>query len=171
MASDARRKTGHCRRCAAQAPCDLAMRTSGHQTCGDGQQQFGTFHVVRTGEGLQGERASAAAAAKARNASPRIDISTVRPFSGTAVSLCRAVLRALRPRAERRSETVDSPAFHRLAGNAHAAGVRARAVPLAGEPIHGDSERVRDRSDRMRTLSAGHTDRRRTTICAPPWGF
>ena len=155
MAPETCRETGHRGRCAAQAPGDLAMCTSGNQPGGHGQQQLGTLQVVRAGKGLQGEAASAGGTEEAGNTSSGVGLSTVGAASGAAVALRRAMVRALGPGAMRGSKTVDSPAFHRLARNTHAGVRRARAVPESEGSVYGVSDRFRNRPDRMRTHSHG----------------
>ena len=161
VAPDTRRETGHRRRRAAQGPGNLAVRTAGDQAGGDGQQQLRSFHVVGAGEGLQREAASAGGAAKARNTTPRVDKSTERPFACAAISLQGTMVGTLRPRAVRWSKSVDSSAFHRPARDTHAGTGRAMVMPPRTNTDSGDSGRLRDRGDRMRTLVTGQRDRRR----------
>jgi len=137
MATDTSCKAGHRRRIAIHRPRDLTMRTPRHQAGGHRQQQLGTFHVVGTGEGPQREAASAGGTNETGNTSLRVSFPAVGPVSVAAVSLLRVVVRALAPGAMRRSKTVDSPAFYRLARNAHIGGGRARAIPMRAAAVYG----------------------------------
>ena len=170
MATDTSCEAGHRRGIATQRPRDLSMCTPRHQACGDRQQQLGTFQVVGTGEGPQGETASAGGANETGIPSLRVGLRTIGAVSGAAVSLLGVMVQALGPGAMRRSESVDSSAFHRLARNAHIGRGRARAIPIRAAAVYGDSAGSQDRSDRMRTSCPDRSGRRWTTTCAPPWG-
>jgi hypothetical protein len=59
VASDTGSETCDGGRGAAHGPGYLSMGASRDESCGDGQQQFGSFQVVGAGEALQREAASA----------------------------------------------------------------------------------------------------------------
>ena len=169
MATDTSCEAGHRRGIATQRPRDLSMCTPRDQSGGDRQQQLGTFQVVGTGEGPQGETASAGGTNETGIPSLRVGLRTIGAVSGAAVSLLGVMVQALGPGAMRRSESVDSSAFHRLVRNAHIGRGRARAIPICAAAVYGDSAGSQDRSDRMRTSCPDRSGRRRTTTCAPPW--